>query len=158
MGYAIIQIKDANGHYVDWDGRLVALPDGTLGSVSVKNIIEAATVRAEGIDVNVPAAQTVTVATVTVPVGKAYRIVGYGLSPETTALDYFQVKQDAAVKSKIYVNTYEGGIVPDNLLIDNRQGTAPVVVVLQAHNGDALQAHLASGFLVGADVSNKLEA
>ena len=158
MGYAIIQIKDAAGNYVDWDGRFVALPDGTLGSVSVKHLIEAPTVRAEGIDVNVAAGQTVTVATVTVPVGKAYKVTGYGLSPETTAIDYFHVKQDAAVKSKIYVNTYEGGIVPDNLLIDNRQGAAPVVVVLQAHNMDALQVHKASGFLVGADVTNKLEA
>lgn len=158
MGYAIIQIKDANGNYADWDGRLVALPDGTLGSIVVKKVLETSVLRAKGIDVDVPALQTVAVVTHSVPVGKAHKVFGYGLSPDTTSVDFFQVKRDASIESKVYVNTYEGGIVDDYLLIDNRAGTAPVVVALEAHNSNAVQARKASGFLLVEDVTNALPA
>src|SRR5690349_891333 len=55
MGYQIVQIKDANGNYVDWDGRLVALSDGTLGSIVVKRVLEDHVTRDKGLDVNLPA-------------------------------------------------------------------------------------------------------
>ncbi len=158
MGYVITQIKDANGNYVDWDGRLVALPDGTLGSIVVKKVLETSVIRAKGIDVDILGAQSVAVVTHSVPVGQAHKVFGYGLSPDTTSVDFFQVKKDAAVEAKIYVNTYEGGIVDDYILIDNRQGSAPIVVVLEAHNSNALQPRKASGFLLVEDVTNALPA
>jgi len=156
MGYAIIQIKDENGNYVDWDGRLVALPDGTLGSIVVKKVLETSVLREKGIDVDVAGGQTVVVVTHSVPVGSAHKVFGYGLSPEATSLDFFQVRKDAVVQSKVYVNTYEGGIVDDYILIDNRGGSAPVVVVLEAHNSNAIQSRKASGFLLVEDVTNAL--
>lgn len=158
MGYAIIQIKDANGNYVDWDGRLVALPDGTLGSIVVKKVMEENVIRQKGIDVDVPGGQTVVVATHNVPVGQAHKVFGYGISPDTTSVDFFQVKKDAAVESKVYVNTYEGGIVDDYILIDNRNGAVPIVVVLEVHNSNALQARKASGYLLVEDITNALAA
>jgi hypothetical protein len=158
MGYAIMQIKDANGNYVDWDGRLQALPDGTLGQIVVKKVMETNVLRAKGIDIDVPASQTVVVVTHSVPVGQAHKVFGYGLSPEITSLDFFQLKKGASIESKVYVNTYEGGIVDDYVLVDNRAGGAPVVVTLEVHNSNTIQARKASGFILVEDVTNALPA
>jgi hypothetical protein len=154
MGYQIIQIKDATGQYVDWDGRLVALPDGTLGSIVVKRVNELKVTRAKGLDVNLPVNADTTVVTHSVPVGKVHKVFAYGLSPDSTMVDRFTIKIDVVSEALIYTRTYDGGDIEDYILIDNRAGPNPKVVTLVAHNEDALQSHKASGHLLIEDVTD----
>ena len=156
MGYSIMQIKDGTGTYVDWDGRLVALPDGTLGSIVVKKVLEEKVTRAKGLDVNLPGNSDTTVVTHSVPVGKAHKIFGYALSPDSTGVDKFTIKIDGVAESMVYTRTYDGGDVSDYILIDNTGGAVPKVVTLVAHNGDMISAHKASGHLLVEDVTDSM--
>ena len=153
MGYAIMQIKDDDGDYIDWDGSLVPGPDGTLGSVVVKKVLEEHVLRAEGIDVAVAGAATVPVATHNVPVGEVHKVFGYGLSADDSGVDWFGVRVDGALKAKVYTRTYQGGQLDDYILIDNDAGASPVVVELVAHNSSALSPHEASGFVLVENVT-----
>jgi hypothetical protein len=154
MGYQIVQIKDPNGNYIDWDGRLVAGADGTLGSIVVKKVLEEKVTRDKGLDVNLPANADTTVVTHSVPVGKVHKVFAYGLSPDSTAVDTFSVKIDGVAEAKVYTRTYDGSDIEDYILIDNSAGSAPKVITLTAHNSDALTAHKASGHLLIEDVTD----
>jgi hypothetical protein len=156
MGYAIMQIRDAAGNYVDWDGKLVALPDGTLGQIVVKKVLEEKVSRDEGLDVALPANVDTTVVTHSVPVGKAHKVFAYSLSPDSTGVDKFTIKIDATAKASVYTRTYAGGILDDYILIDNTTGSAPKVVTLVAHNADLATAHKASGVLLVEDVTDSM--
>lgn len=153
MGYAIMQVLDDSGDFVAWDGRLVPQADGTLGQVIVKDILEDHMVRVKGIDVAVGSGATVTVATLQVPVGAVYVVKGYGLSAQDSNIDTFTVKVDGVAESKVHLNTYQGGILRDYILIDNSEGLDPVDVVMEAHNGAGISSRVASGFLVAEDVT-----
>lgn len=154
MGYAITQIKDANGNYIDWDGRLVPQADGTLGSVVIKKVLEERVIRAHGEDVTLPPSADTTVATHSVPVGEVHKVFGYALSPDNSNVDKFLVKVDATLQAVVYTNTYQGGDVDDYILIDNSAGSAPVVVTLQAHNASLATPRKASGHLLVEDVTD----
>lgn len=158
MGYAIIQIKDANGNYVDWDGKLVALPDGTLGSIVVKKVLEDHVTREKGLDVNLPANSDTTVVTHNVPVGKVHKVFGYGISPDSTSVDKFTVMIDGVAEAIVYTRTYDGSDIEDYILVDNTGGSVPRVVTLVAHNGDALTPHVASGHILVEDVTDSQAA
>ncbi|MHB8633030.1 MAG: hypothetical protein ACYDBQ_03550, partial [Thermoplasmatota archaeon] len=99
MGYAIMQILAADGvTYKDWNGQLVPLADGTLGSIVVKKVLEVNVQRAIGVDVALPGNAETTVATQAVPVGKVYKVFGYALSPDSTMVDLFRVKVGATIE------------------------------------------------------------
>ena len=154
MGYAITQIKDANGNYIDWDGRLVPQTDGTLGSVVIKKVLEEKVIRAHGEDVTLAVNADTIVATHSVPVGKVHKVFGYALSHDNSNVDKFSVKVDAVVQAVVYTNTYQGGDVDDYILIDNSAGSAPVVVTLTAHNAALATARKGSGHILVEDVTD----
>lgn len=154
MAYAIMQIKGADGTYTDWDGKLVALPDGTLGQIVVKKVLESRVSRAKGLDVNLPVNADSVVVTHSVPVGQVHKVFAYALSPDSTMVDKFTVKVDASAESIVYTRTYDGGDVEDYILVDNTAGSAPKVVTLTAHNSDLTTAHKASGHLLVEDVTD----
>jgi hypothetical protein len=154
MGYAIMQIKDATGTYVDWDGKLVALPDGTLGAVVVKKVLEEKVQRATGNDVVIGTNNSAVIATLNVPVGKVYKIWGYALSPDSTMIDLFTAKVGAVVQTTVYTRTYAGGVLEDYILVDNSAGGGAVAVTLIAHNSDTVQQHKASGYILAEDVTD----
>ena len=154
MGYQIVQIKDANGNYTDWDGRLVALADGTLGSIVVKKVVERHVTRDKGLDVNLPANTDTTVVSHSVPIGKVHKVFAYGLSPDTTAVDKFSLKIDGVTEATIYTRTYDGSDIEDYILIDNTSGSAAKVVTLTAHNADTLTAHKASAHVLTEDITD----
>jgi hypothetical protein len=157
MGYAITQIWDPVAQsYVDWDGHILPGPDGTLGSVVIKKVLEEKVTRAKGLDVNLPGNSDTTVVTHSVPVGKAHKIFGYALSPDSTGVDKFTVKIDGVAESMVYTRTYQGGDVTDYILIDNTGGAAPVVVTLVAHNADLVTVHKASGHVLVEDVTDSM--
>jgi hypothetical protein len=155
MGYVITQIWDpTEGRYVDWDGRLVAGPDGSLGSVVIRKVLERKVTRAKGLDVNLPGNSDTTVVTHNVPVGKVHKVFAYALSPDSTGVDKFTVNVGAVAESIVYTRTYDGGDLEDFILIDNTTGSAPIAVTLVAHNADALTPHKASGHLLVEDVTD----
>lgn len=158
MGYSIVQIKDANGNYVDWDGKLVALPDGTLGSIVVKKVLEERVTREKGLDVNLPVSADTTVVSHSVPVGKVHKVFAYGMSPDTTAVDKFTVKIDGVAEAIVYTRTYDGSDIEDYILVDNTGGSVPKVITLTAHNSDAITAHKASGHLLIEDITDSQAA
>jgi hypothetical protein len=155
MGYSIMQIKGGDGSYQDWDGKLVALPDGTLGQIVVKKVLESRVKRAKGLDVNLPTNADTVVASHSVPVGEMHKVFAYALSPDSTMVDKFTVKVDGVAESVVYTRTYDGGDVEDYILVDNTAGSAPKVVSLVAHNSDLTTAHKASGHLLAEDVTDR---
>jgi hypothetical protein len=155
MGYVITQIYDpVEQRYIDWDGRLVAGPDGSLGSVVIRKVLERKVTRAKGLEVNLPGNAETTVVTHNVPVGKIHKVFAYALSPNSTMVDKFTVKLDGTPESVVYTRTYDGGDLEDFILVDNSAGAAPKVVTLAAHNSDAITAHKASGHLLVEDVTD----
>lgn len=154
MGYAIMQIKDDNGDYIDWDGALVPGPDGTLGSVVIKKVLEEHVSRAQGVEVPVPANSEAVVASHSVPIGEVHKVFGYGLSADGSNVDYFAVHVAGVAKAKVYTGTYAGGQLDDYILIDNTGGVAAVAVDLVAHNASGLSGAEASGFILVEDVTD----
>ena len=155
MGYVITQIYDpATQRYIDWDGRLVPGPDGSLGSVVIQRILEQKVSRAKGLDVNLPGNADTVVVTHSVPVGEVHKVFAYALSPDSTGVDKFTVKVDGVAESIVYTRTYDGGDLEDYILVDNSVGAAPVEVTLVAHNADVVTAHKASGHLLIEDVTD----
>jgi hypothetical protein len=154
MGYAIMQIVASDGvTYKDWNGQLVAQPDGTLGSVVVKKALEAHVQRDQGIDVAVGTSNAAVIATHNVPVGQMHKVWAYALTADSTMIDSFQVKVAGTAKTKIYTGTYHGGLLEDYILIDNTTGSGVVAVTLEAHNNDAVTAHHASGYVLSEDIT-----
>ncbi len=155
MGYVITQIYDpATQRYIDWDGRLVPGPDGSLGSVIIQRILEQKVSRAKGLDINLPGNSDTTVVTHSVPVGEVHKVFAYALSPDSTGVDKFTVKVDGIAESIVYTRTYDGGDLEDYILVDNTAGSVPKVITLVAHNSDALTPHKASGHLLIEDVTD----
>jgi hypothetical protein len=154
MGYAIMQILAADGvTYKDWNGQLVALPDGTLGSVVVKKALEQHVQRDQGIDVVIGTNNAAVIATHAVPVGQMHKVWAYALTADSSMVDSFQVKVAGTAKTKVYTGTYHGGLLEDYVLIDNTTGGAPVAVTLEAHNNDPVNQHHASGYVLSEDIT-----
>jgi hypothetical protein len=154
VSYAIVQIVSADGvTYKDWNGQLVPLADGTLGSVVVKKALEAHVQRDQGIDAVIGANNAAIIATHNVPVGQMHKVWAYALTADSTMIDSFSVKVAGAAKTKIYTGTYHGGLLDDYILIDNTTGSGVVAVTLEAHNADPVTAHHASGYVLSEDIT-----
>lgn len=154
MGYSIMQTRDpATGEYADWDGRLRDRPDGTLGSVVIKSVVERLVRRTTGSLVALPANATTTVATYSVPVGSVFKVWGYALSPDSLDVDWFRLSVGGVAEPEIYTRTYAGGMVVDYVLVDNTAGAAPVVVDLVAHNASLTNVRRAGGYVLLEDIT-----
>lgn len=99
-------------------------------------------------------ASDTTVVTHDVPVGKVHKVFGYGISPDSTAVDKFSVKIDGVAEAMVYTRTYDGSDIEDYMVVDNTGGSVPKVVTLTAHNSSALVAHKASGHLLIEDITD----
>ncbi len=155
MGYSIQQIRDPDtGEYVDWDGRLKERPDGTLGSVHIKSVVERKVRRGKGSLVPLPVNDQAVVASYSVPVGAVFKVFGYAVSPDSLDVDWFRVEVNGAAEPETYTRTYGGGMITDFILVDNSGGASPVVVDLVAHNASLLTPHSAGGYVLLEDITD----
>lgn len=70
-------------------------------------------------------ASDTTVVTHDVPVGKVHKVFGYGISPDSTAVDKFSVKIDGVAEAMVYTRTYDGSDIEDYMLVDKRVARSP---------------------------------